>query len=172
MLPFDLRPMDVIVTRDKTPLSWMIRRETKQRFSHVCLGGAEVKGRPTIYTTAASFLRPLGSFTRTDAETYLRGKTYAVFRHPYVKAIHQQAGLWKCQKDLGKQYDYPSLFALLLNWKIDNDSLYCAEQVTICYLYMGFALSAHLRKKPNEMLPYDCVDPEMELVFTNDKQFG
>ena len=37
----EIQPMDIIVTREKNPISWWIRYKSNGDWSHVCLGGPD-----------------------------------------------------------------------------------------------------------------------------------
>lgn len=167
-IPIILEEMDVIVERSWAPISYVIRVLSRSRWSHACVAGA--KG--SIYTTTAK------GFAQVKAVDYLAHKTYAVFRMPGLKDISKEAGVWYCEQQLGKPYDYAGALALILNnfkghgiQGYDNQANYCAEEVENTFGTMGYDLNPSLHRKSYEMLPEDCIDPRMKLIYTNDKEF-
>lgn len=171
-----IQPMDVIVSRDWTPISLWIRIASASRWSHVFLGGKD----GFVYTTNMKLQigpwKILPGYMKVPAEQFLKGKKYAVYRLPGLSNYSKDAGINFNEKILGEQYDFFGPAALWLNHfkglgaeGVQNKLRFCAEVVTQCYKYMGYVLSIHLRKKPQDMLPFDCVDPRMELIYSNDR---
>lgn len=80
MFPYTLKPGQVIFVRENgSLLSYAIRREQKDfDWSHVCIVGYPIKGRPTLWTTGArwSWSKLAFLYGQVDAEKYLRGKQW------------------------------------------------------------------------------------------------
>lgn len=88
-----LQPMDIVVTRDKTPISWWIRQKTSSKWSHVFLMGEN----GTAYTTAFKFMQ-------TDAVKYLMDKSFAVYRLPNLSPLQTTIGIKACKEEIGTFY--------------------------------------------------------------------
>lgn len=158
----DLQPMDIIVTRDKTFLSWFIRVMSGQKWSHVCLAGEN----GTIYTTDNGFTlfgKKIGNgFSHVDAEQYLKGKTWGVYRTVTPLTEQQkETGKDTCDKMIGDDYDYLGLFNMFVtNLKgegvPDDGTPYakkCTETVLFVYDMMGVHLLRHTYKTPGGVTP-------------------
>lgn len=153
----NLQPLDIVVTRDKTPVSWWIRVRSNSEWSHVCLGGED----STIYTTSAF------GFKHVLAEDYLKKKSFAIYRMPHLHPDQLAYGLRLCRLELGKPYAYRDLLMMVLQnlkgqgikkLKHDSPNHFCSEFVAYVYRFIGTPLAPQKHKEPSGYTPADCID--------------
>lgn len=152
-----LHPLDIIVTRDKTPLSWWIRVKSGSAWSHVCTAGED----QTIYTTG------LNGFSHVPAETYLAKKSFAIYRMPFLEKAQLDYGLRLCHQQLAKPYAYRDLLALVMKnylgqgvvgLTFNSKNFFCSEFVAYLYQQIGLKLAPQKHKEPSGYTPVDCTD--------------
>ena len=152
----DIQPMDIIVTRTKSPISWWIRYKTGSQWSHVCLGGPN----GTIFTTTSK------GYKLVRAEKYLKGKTFEVWRPQNLVNGLKQRGINYSLELIGTPYSYTDILRLL--WsnvkgkgaegvKGNSKNIYCAESVCKTYHAMDRPLFISTRKNCNMVLPHECI---------------
>lgn len=169
----DMLPMDIIVTREKNPISWWIRMKSNGDWSHVCLAGED----GTIFTTTIS------GYSLVRASNYLgKGKKdFAVFRHKDMDEIKREYGLRKNREMLEMPYGYGDLFRMVMSsyqgkavkeTKQNNKAYFCAEAVAETYQDMGLPLLSHLGYKPSGMTPERCTeDEDVHEIFRFEKGY-
>lgn len=153
-----LLPMDILVTRTRSPISYFIRMKTNSDWSHVCLAGED----GTIFTTTAT------GYALVRAEKYLKGKSFAVYRHEQIDDIRRDYGLHKNRKLLEADYAYGDLLKMIgANYlgrevkevkNADDKKYFCAEIVSETYWDMHLPLLPHLGLKFTGFTPQRCVE--------------
>ncbi|MEB3286186.1 MAG: hypothetical protein VKJ04_01650 [Vampirovibrionales bacterium] len=165
----NLQPLDIIVTRDRTPISWWLRVKTGSEWSHVCLAGEN----KTVYTTS------MFGFEHRLLEDYLKRKSFAVYRFPGLQKEQIDYGLKLCHQELNKPYAYSDLFRMILqNYrgrgvkqiKHDSQNFFCSEFVAYVYWQMGLKLAPQKHKEPSGYTPADCIDDQrLDLIGGADR---
>lgn len=104
MLTTDLRAADILVSYENTAASWVIRKATKSRWSHVgiCDGNG---GFYSAVPFRGVCLRPIETMERK-----------AVCRVELLNDSQRDIVVELCEQNLGKPYDFVQVF--LVGWRI------------------------------------------------------
>lgn len=164
-LSVHLRDMDIIVTRDKTPVSWWIRKQTTSLWSHVLLAGADGVG----YSTGVSGF-PFWRYGVVELDEYLAGKDFMIIRLRDLTDTQRAMGMTAINEEIGKPYPMTDPISMWIQnmfapgaykLKVNSAARICADSVAWTYERMGRELAPHLELDTSMMTPQRCIEDHM-----------